>query len=126
MTLKPPGSPEKVIGDVTVTCFKVGNRMLWDVHGKLVEAGLKDDDLMASIYEFYPHRDVKPVSPVEIPPEYERKGIGTAVMKQLLAELKSGGFAGVYTRTASGETQKFLKENFEFDEIEAFCYFKKL
>jgi N-acetylglutamate synthase-like GNAT family acetyltransferase len=126
VVLKPPDSPEEMIGAVVVTCRKVADEKLSEIHGKLLEKGLKDEDKIIDIGMFYPYPEIILVRPPETPPDYKKKGIGTVVLKQLLKEFKSEGFAGVYGHTVREGMQDFLRDKFGFEEVVENHFFKKL
>jgi hypothetical protein len=135
VVLKPPDSPEKIIGSVIVKCWKVADFKNSRLYGRLIENKLNDQDRFINLLSFYPYPFKLRVQlnlpephrvELEIPLEYRKKGIGTAAMSQLFKDFKLEGFAGVIGDPGRVEMIDFMKKRFGFQDIGENTYFKKL
>jgi SAM-dependent methyltransferase len=126
--LKPSdSSEERKIGTVYVILRKVEELSL-QPRSILMKEGLRGDDSIAEIFGFTPFweltKNLAPDVEEHIKEKFMRKKIGTATMKLLLNELKSGEVIGAYCRTNLEEMRGLLKK-FEFQEICETAYFKR-
>ena len=120
---RPGSSEEKEIGHAGVVYRKVSDIQYLKMHAIFTNAGLKEDDKIAMINTFYPipfeEKDTPTGKKLVPSGEISQKGIGRAVMNEVLERCKSEGAAAVYCCTTK-PTMQILLGKFEFQKTEYF------
>ena len=124
-----PGSPEeKEIGHAEVLYRKVSDIKHPMMHAILANAGLKDDDKIAMINKLYPitfeEKDTPTGKQLVLSDELSRKGIGRAVLADILERCRSEGAAAAYCCTKNPVLRHMLDKS-GFQRTEYF-YLKTL
>jgi hypothetical protein len=107
--LTPPGSvKEEKIGYATMVHRKVGDLQATSMHDFFTRLGLKDDDRVVMIEDFFPVGKKGEQGELKEKPHLKRNRIGSAVLRTVLDECKAEGVAAAYCTTKKPAMQDFL------------------